>query len=330
MHAFSRSMVDLYSLAEQAGYQDFPGEALRLLQRWVGFDGAVLGLGEAGRDPRTGLLITQAHVHQRENHILQAYGAVSGRDPVTDAFLRGLQRPLAVDCHAQYRRRGEGLAEMEAFTRDYDLRHLLLFGDSPAAGTPGRWLVLYRADDACFKPEDAELLHAAWLHLSRAIGLHRAALLDRQDGARAQRASALVNGLGGVESADARFIDLLREEWPAFCGRQLPDELLGRLSEGLAWRGRRIEVMARRDQHLLICTARPVDALALLTPAEATVARRFAAGLSHKQIARELGVAPNTVRTQITRLYAKLQIHDKAALAQRLMTAERPVTHLRD
>lgn len=325
MHAFSRSMVDLYRLAEQAGYQEFPGEALRLLQRWVGFDGAVLGLGEAGRDPRTGLLITQAHVHQRENHILQAYGAVSGCDPVTGAFLRGLHRPLAVDCHAQYRRRGEShdLAEMDAFTRAYDLRHLLLFGDSPAADTPGRWLVLYRADDACFKSEDAELLHAAWLHLSRAIVLHRAALLDRQDGARAQRASALVNGLGGVESADARFVDLLREEWPAFCGRQLPAELLGALGRGQTWRGRRIEVAARHAQHLLVCMASPVDAVALLTPGETAVARRFAAGLSHKQIARELGVAPNTVRTQITRLYAKLQVHDKAALAQRLMAAER-------
>jgi len=323
MHAFSRAMVDLYSLAEQAGYQEFPGEALRLLQRWVGFDGAVLGMGEAGRDPRTGLLITQAHVHQRDASILQAYGAVSGHDPVTGAFLRGLQRPLAVDCHARYRRRGEALPEMEAFTRDHGLRHLLLFGDSPGAGTPGRWLVLYRADDACFKSEDAELLHAAWLHLSRAIGLHRAALLDRQDGARALRASALVNGLGGVESADGLFMERLRQEWPAFCGRLLPDELLTALGRGQSWRGRLIEVTARREQHLLVCTARPVDAVALLTPAEAAVARRFAAGLSHKQIARELGVAPNTVRTQISRLYAKLQIHDKAALAQWLMAAER-------
>jgi len=321
MHTFSRSMIDLYGLAEQADYQEFPGEALRLLQRWVGFDGAVLGMGEAGRDPRTGLRITHAHVHQRDTSILQAYGAVSGQDPVTGAFLRGLQRPLAVDCHAQYRQRGQALPEMEAFSRDHDLRHLLLFGDSPGVGTPGRWLVLYRADNARFKSEDAELLHAAWLHLSRAIGLHRAALLDRQDGARARRASALVNGLGGVESADARFIDLLRQEWPDHCGQQLHAELLGTLSQGWAWRGRLIEVVARREQHLLFCTASPVDAVALLTPAEAAVARRFAAGLSHKQIARELGVAPNTVRTQISRLYAKLQVHDKAALAQRLMSA---------
>lgn len=316
-------MVDLYRLAEQAGYQEFPGEALRLLQRWVGFDGAVLGMGEAGRDPRTGLRITQAHVHQRDAGILQAYGAVSDRDPVTGAFLRGLHRPLAVDCHAQYRAPGQALPEMEAFSRDYDLRHLLLFGDSPGAGTPGRWLVLYRADDACFNREDAELLHATWLHLSCAIGLHRAALLDRQDGARAHRASALVNGLGGVESADACFLDLLRQEWPGNCALQLPAALLASLRQGLAWRGRSIEIVARYEQHLLLCNARPVDVVAQLTPAESAVARRFAAGQSHKQIARELGVAPNTVRTQLSRLYAKLQVHDKAALAQRLMATDR-------
>ncbi len=325
MHAFSRDMVDLYELAEQAGYLAFPGAALALLKRWIGFDGAVLGLGEAGRDPRTGLLITQAHVHQREEHILQAYGAVSGRDPVTQAFLSGLDRPLSVDCQALYRRRGQVLPEMDAFSRRYDLRHLLLFGDRPDQHSPGRWLVLYRGEARGFQREDVEHLHAAWHHLSRAISLHRRALLNRQDSALAKRAAALVNMQGGIESADAPFLALLQREWRDFCGHQLPDAPLARLQLCQAYRGQKIELRAELQEGLWRCEAHELSAVSLLTPAEQAVARRFAAGLSHKQIARELGVAPNTVRSQISRTYAKLQVHDKAALAQRLMESRHAI-----
>ncbi|MCV2368663.1 helix-turn-helix transcriptional regulator [Roseateles oligotrophus] len=323
MHAFSRSMVELYSLAEQASYQEFPDAALRLLQRSLGFDGAVLGMGESGRDPHSQLQITQAHVHQRDEQILPAYGAVSGGDPVTRAFLRGLERPLAVDCQATYRGPQQALSDMAEFSRSHELRHLLLFGDQPHGAMPGRWLVLYRSTNTGFRPEDADYLHAAWVHLSRAIVIHRNALLDRQDSVRAQRASALVNEQGGIETADPQFLALLHKQWPDQAphlrGRQLPPALLDALKRGVSYRGQQIEVSAKRQEHLWVCTARPLDSLALLTPGENAVARRFSAGLSSKEIARELGVAPNTVRTQITRVYAKLQVHDKAALAQRLM-----------
>jgi DNA-binding CsgD family transcriptional regulator len=319
MHAFSRSMVELYSLAEQASYQEFPEAALRLLQRSVGFDGAVLGLGESGLAPQGLLQITQAHVHQRDEKILQAYAAVSAGDPVTGAFLRGLERPLTVDCQATYCGPRQALSEMAEFSRSYELRHLLLFGDQPHQAKPGRWLVLYRSSNTRFQAEDADYLHAAWGHLSRAIVIHRNALLDRQDSVRAQRASALVNAQGGIETADPQFLALLRRQWPDLCTGQLPAPLLDALKRGVSYRGQQIEVSAKPQDHLWICTARPIDTLAALTPGESAVARRFAAGLSSKEIARELGVAPNTVRTQLSRAYAKLQVHDKAALAQRLM-----------
>lgn len=318
MQAFSRAMVELYSLAEQASYQEFPAAALSLLGRSVGFDGAVLGLGEPGSAPQP-LQITQAHVHQRDEQILQAYGAVSAGDPVTRAFLSGLERPLAVDCHAAYGGPRQGLSDMAAFSRRFELRHLLLFGDRPQGGLPGRWLVLYRSNQRAFHSSDADYLHAIWAHLSRAIVLHRHAVLDRQDSLRAQRASALVNAQGAVLIADPQFLALLRRQWPDLSGQQVPPPLLDALKRGIGYRGRLIEVKARPQAQLWVCQALAVDGLAHLTPGETAVARRFAAGLSSKEIARELGVAPNTVRSQITRVYAKLQVHDKAALAQRLM-----------
>lgn len=318
MHAFSRSLADFYDVAEQAHFEEFPAEVMRFLRQWVGFDGAVLGMGETRVDPRTHLEITHAHVQDRDGSILDSYGRLSVSDPVTSAFLDGLDRPMAVDCRALYQSRDN--VQLDDFSRDFGLRHLMLFGDSPSQGHAGRWLVLYRSEDSQFSAADAEYLHAAWFHISRAIGLNRAALLEAGN-TPAQRACALVDAQGRIELADRNFLALLRSEWPGFSAGQLPREVLRAMAKGGICRGRQVEVSLKRQHGFAVCTVQALDPMASLTPGENAVARRFAAGMNHKQIARELGVSPNTVRTQITRLYAKLQVHDKAALAQRLIAS---------
>lgn len=319
MPAFSRSLVDLYQHAEQARPDELPAEVLRLLHRWIGFDGAVLGMGASTLDPVTRLRITHAHVDGRNAAILDDYGRVSDQDPVTGAFLRGLAYPLVIDCGEAYR--APGLEALRSLTDDHSLRHLMLFGDHPTHEQTGRWLVLYRSENQRFRFQDADYLHAAWLHITRAMGISRSALLDRCDQRRTRRASALLDGGGRIEAADPRFLALLQREWPEFRSPVAPASLLAALHRGVAFRGRSIEVSAERQAGYFVCVAADCAALDGLTPGEAAVAHRFAAGLSAKEIARELGVAPNTVRSQITRLYAKLQVHDKAALAQRVMAA---------
>ncbi len=58
----------------------------------------------------------------------------------------------------------------------------------------------------------------------------------------------------------------------------------------------------------------PPSCLARLGAREAEVARRYAAGESYKVIARAMGVAPDTVRSQLQQVYRKLDVHDKIAL----------------
>ncbi|QLC26972.1 response regulator transcription factor [Parasphingopyxis algicola] len=45
-----------------------------------------------------------------------------------------------------------------------------------------------------------------------------------------------------------------------------------------------------------------------LTPRECEVLEQLAAGQSNKEIARSLGISPNTVKTHIARLYEKLEV----------------------
>jgi DNA-binding NarL/FixJ family response regulator len=65
----------------------------------------------------------------------------------------------------------------------------------------------------------------------------------------------------------------------------------------------------------LYLRARKHDKLAVLTPREQQVARSFASGLSSKEVAQQLGLAPATVRSFLQKIYQKLDIGDKAQLA---------------
>jgi len=57
-------------------------------------------------------------------------------------------------------------------------------------------------------------------------------------------------------------------------------------------------------------------ALALLSPRETAVARCVGQGLTDKEIARELGIGLPSVRTYLQRVFEKLGVHRRAALAR--------------
>jgi DNA-binding CsgD family transcriptional regulator len=59
-----------------------------------------------------------------------------------------------------------------------------------------------------------------------------------------------------------------------------------------------------------------------LTPAELRVAELVVDGRSNKEIAAALFVTPKTVETQLSRIYGKLGIHTRTALAQRVRAGE--------
>jgi hypothetical protein len=52
LHAFSRTRNQIYDLAEHAAPDEFPPRLVRLLRRWIAFDGALLGIKQNGIDTR--------------------------------------------------------------------------------------------------------------------------------------------------------------------------------------------------------------------------------------------------------------------------------------
>lgn len=314
MKAFAQALADLHQLANDASIQEFPAAAIHLVQPWIAFDGAVLGMGQAAPDARSGLEIAEAYIHDRAPSILTDYAQVSASDPITRAFLGGLAAPLRCQCgdlYADPRR-----AALARFARQHDLRQLLIFGQVQTREAPARWLVMYRASGMPFSPADADCLHALWLHLSIALDVNRRRALERIASDDSGRALALVNAKGTILAADPRFGALLRQEWPDFMEISLPRAALDSVARGRCYRGRCIDILFAERFGAIVCSAGRASAYARLSPAENRVALLFSAGMSQKEVARSLGVSEHTVRAQLKSSYSKLGIHDKAALTR--------------
>ncbi len=258
-------------------------------------------------------------------------------DPVAHGFRNAPLSPTRGGIRVLYRRghQGKRLRERErehgsssgsfrSLAEELGMCHLMLHGDDPDRVHPARWIVVYRQHDVRFAESDAAALHGLWIHLSRALVINRARAAERLPGAQQYReqagATGLINDEGQVEIADQRFFDLLEREWPELAPEFIPHDAMELLNQDKPYRGTQVEITLVRQAGCNLCRIRPVDAMEVLTPREFVVARRFAAGMSHKQIARELGVSHHTVRNQLAHLYRKLNLHDKASLAQYLST----------
>lgn len=64
----------------------------------------------------------------------------------------------------------------------------------------------------------------------------------------------------------------------------------------------------------------PRSILDRLTQREREIAQLIAEGFTHKQIARDLGLAPATVRNQTARIYEKAHVSSRAALTRAILT----------
>ncbi len=326
MQAYSSTVRDLYALAEYASPDQFLTRAIELMKTWIRFDGAIFGTGERagalaspGPEPTT----PQPGAAPRETAFAPG---VMGDDPVARGFRDAPMAPTRGGIRELYRKSRDGksvhsrqLSGVRSLADELGLCHLMVYGDDPQKVKPARWILLYRQQDVRFAESDAAMLHGLWVHLSRALAINRARTFERLSAPSANSdssASGMITSEGQIEIADQRFYDLLEREWPEIAPDFIPAQALEFLNAGKPYRGAQIEMTVVQQVGGNLCRIRPVSAAELLTPREFVVARRFAAGMSHKQIAREFGVSHHTVRNQLAHLYRKLGLHDKASLAQ--------------
>ena len=137
-------------------------------------------------------------------------------------------------------------------------------------------------------------------------------------------AVAIVDRRGFIFNSDGGFEEALRVEWPDWTGRTLPQPLVEEilLQAIVQYRGNAVLFASQRVGNLFFLKARALGAVDRLTKREREIAARFAQGLTHKEIAKQLEIAPATVRNYIQTIYGKLGVGDKAALASLMAKSE--------
>jgi DNA-binding CsgD family transcriptional regulator len=319
MDATSRLLLELYRGARESPIPEFRARALALLSSVLRFDSALWGSASL---PSTGLAFHSVHLHNLPEEMLESYEEISSIDL---AGVETIRRTGAV-CNFNLRELmpGRRYAAVAAFDKRFEMRNLLV--DTVYDKTIGTttFIALYRANDRNRYCEVERLQGQLLLpHFLEAGTINRLLWLEQSAGAElaARGASAIASRLGTLCAYGAKFLDVLRMEWPEWSSPTLPRPLMEALGRSTVRQfvGSRISVDLALGHGMLFLRASEKPAIQSLTPAELAVASRIARGMSYKLAARDLSLSPSTVRNQLHGAYVKLGVGNKASLA-RLMS----------
>lgn len=178
---------------------------------------------------------------------------------------------------------------------------------------------LYRSDPANpFSEEERQAMQCLVPHLIETRHINYLEHLSAGTQRAPQQSLAAADGKGVIHVAGDGFADLMQTEWPEWRGPRLPGLLDGSGSTSRRYVGKTITVRFMPVLDMFLLKASPRTAVDDLSRRELEIARHFAQGLAHKEIAQEAGLAPATVRNHLSSIYLKLGVDNKAGLATML------------
>ncbi|MDA8109042.1 MAG: helix-turn-helix transcriptional regulator [Betaproteobacteria bacterium] len=177
-----------------------------------------------------------------------------------------------------------------------------------------------------FVEDERRYFEVAMPHLIETYGTSRLTHLERaaHPKSAALYASAAVDRHAHLQVAPPDFQRLLLLEWPQWRGHLLPEALHAIVdgSHERRFAGRHIAVRAERLNDIFLVQARPRMVVDDLTAREREVALLIASGMTYKEAAQRLGVAPATVRNHMSAIFAKLGIAKQSEMAAALRGLE--------
>jgi DNA-binding CsgD family transcriptional regulator len=316
MEALSTILLDLYTLAQGTEISKFEPAVFELLQQGVAFDSGWTGRGAI----RQGAPV----IH---NSCLY-------RLPLECAL--GWENHKHEDPSVKYRSLGIGGSPLNistaganlsppylAFVQKYSLEHALIsWADDPVLGLHS-FLSLYRHNRDCpFSETDKDFLRALMPHVAAATNINRIHQIAqvKADISDARVAVAISDGLGYLQFAESGFADFMLLQWPDWTGPSLPAEIsLDPSAQGKSgFVGTHIAVEVRHLAELVMVQVRKRSVAASLTPREREITRLFAGGLTYKEVALRLELAPSTIKYHLRNAYSKLGVQDKGKIASLL------------
>lgn len=311
--AVSAALLTLYRAARQPNITAFQACALRHLREHVSFDGSIWGAGTSD-----GSRLNHAHIWQLDLGVLDLINADTDRNIV--------KRRCCAEVGVAHRFDGAMLRSHPSsawMPQQYGFEQVLaIVTVDPVSQLLGSMGLVRRHAHPAFTDQDRRWLELLMPHLQEMLNLSRLSHLLEVRGRRlpVQERMAITDARGVLHIMEPGFAEMMREEWPDWIGPQLPPCLQAAHGDALDRRqvGSSLYVQIEGVVEKLLVRLRRRSPLDGLSAQERAVSTAYARGQSHKEVARELGLSPATVRHHLRRVYAKLCVDDKAALAQRL------------
>lgn len=306
MREVSEFLLEIYRSARSDEPHVFQARALERLRGLIPFDFAAWG-GGAAEDRQ----VTEVVMLDQSPRLFSEWEEVAAQDAYCDLALRRLDHTVLFDDVPDFRR---SLAWNEHWRR-YDAQHMVATIMAEPLDGYVSFVGLCNADPARrFADADRELKELLMPHLSGALRLNRESQLIAATSP--TEGVALVNRAGWILASRPPFASLARDEWGT-AGPRVPTSILPE-SGSTRWRGRAIQVQIQKIQQCYLLRATPCSPLERMTPREQEVARAFGLGMSYREVASELGIAPATVRNHLASIYDKLGINTKSDLVRLL------------
>ncbi|MED5608272.1 LuxR C-terminal-related transcriptional regulator [Pseudomonas sp. JH-2] len=307
---FNALVLDLQRLAQECALPGFHAAAMHRLRQLLDFDMAWWGRAALV----DGLpLEHSSHLFRLPDSYLADWQAIRHQDITVKRVYATPGRSVRIDTRAADCTPGlRWLAERHGFGEFLCIIHI-----DPRTQLSLHLSLYRRAGARPFDARERFLVDQMMPHLVAAEGANQiralVALRERLD-APNPLALAVCDRRGMLHYAERGFVELLLHEWPRWTGPCLPEAV----DPAAGYSGQRLQLQATAVHDLLLLSARLCPAMARLSTREAEVAQRFGLGSTYKEIARELGLAPNTVRHHIRSIYSKLGVNGKAGIAQLL------------
>jgi DNA-binding CsgD family transcriptional regulator len=311
-------LAPLVAAARDGGAEAFMARAWAWLGRHLRFDGGSVITSFARRQSYVDI-----HTHGIADlrALMASYEPVRHLDGMGARLLAQAGRAMVFAAEDP-----DNLDEAHRPLREHLVRFGLEFGLGVAVPRAGEEavtvLLLYRARPAPpFAEAERARLDALGPVLAELMAVNRALALVRDPR----------TGLGelavALVDADGRFVQstpaFVRGFWGEVPPRDphLPGEVLEALRGGQVHPlpGGKLVLQPHADAgHGLLLRLRAANRADVLSPREREVAALYAAGESHRQIARRLGLAPSTVRNHVSHCYEKLAVRSRVALLKAL------------
>jgi len=298
----------LYRSGLSVAPEGFRAWALRQIRRAIPFDGALWGSGTT-----KSMRFHTVDLVGLPREFAERLESTWRLNPILPHLLKNMDSPVDM---------ADAVPDAEFFKSEIYKSAFEPFGVSRILSTAhadrrsGLYslLSLYRKDrNAIFTPEDRALQKRATFHLfqaaSHAFFLH----LIRTHGERPPGSgAAVVDKERRYYEAQPRFLDMIDKHFPEHDNELLP---FAPPSPGKIEHVGGLCVKSDTFGELFVIYLWPAGPLDRLTAREREIVYAVTQGLSFKQAARKIGVAPSTVANHLYRIYRKLDVNSRSELA---------------